>query len=163
MLLTEWRRRAAGAAGTGGTARARRISEGRREELVDQGQNDQEDEAGAEAPGDQLLLDRQQRLVCGVLELAADIVLRHATCSSEQSASPVTSCGNRAAAAGRALHAAGRSPWDARQCRDHDQQDEARGRDRNPALDGEGRARCAGEGRLLVAHARLAFFRTACG
>src|SRR5262245_54084335 len=56
---------------------ARWSSEGRREELVDQGQDDQEDEAGAEAPADQLLLDRQQRLVLGLLELAADIVLRH--------------------------------------------------------------------------------------
>src|SRR5262245_41416526 len=62
--------------------RAWRSSERRREELVDQRQNDQEHEAGAEAPGDQLLLDRQQRLVLGLLELAADIVLRHATCSS---------------------------------------------------------------------------------
>src|SRR5262245_49344557 len=73
-------------AATGSAAHAHRISEARREELVDQGQDDQEDEAGAEAPGDQLLLDRQQRLMLGLLELAADIVLRHATCSSERSA-----------------------------------------------------------------------------
>src|SRR5262245_46063617 len=107
MLLTGWRRHAAGAGEHGARTQ---VSEGRRKELVDQSQNNQEDEAGAEAPGDQLLLDRQQRLVRGVLELAADIVLRHATCSSERSASPVTSRGDHATAAGRAFRAARRSP-----------------------------------------------------
>src|SRR5262245_54135044 len=73
MLLTGRRRRPVALR----APRAWRSSEGRREELVDQRQNDHEDEAGAEAPADQLLLDRQQRLVLGLLELATDIVLRH--------------------------------------------------------------------------------------
>src|ERR1700722_18202215 len=48
-----------------------------RNEMVDHHQNDQEHETDPEAPGDQLLLDRQQRLDRSVQELLADIRLRH--------------------------------------------------------------------------------------
>jgi hypothetical protein len=48
-----------------------------RNEMVDHHQDDQEHETDPEAPADQLLLDRQQRLDRSVEELLADIRLRH--------------------------------------------------------------------------------------
>src|SRR5262245_59285198 len=101
--------------------------------------------------------ESQSSLIQGADWVALQDPRSGAVSMTDMSLSPVTSCGNRALAARRALRATGRSPWDAGQRRDHDQQDEGRGHDRGPALNGEGRARCAGEGRLLVAHAGLAF------
>ena len=98
--------------------------------------------------------DSQSSLIQGVDWVVLQESRSGTVSMTDMSLSPVTRCGNRAAAAGRALRAAGRSPRDARQCREHDQQDEGRGRDGDPALEGQD----AGEARLPVAHARLAFF-----
>src|ERR1017187_9364117 len=49
----------------------------RREQVVDDGKDDQKRNADAEAPADQLLLDRQQRLDRGLAQFLADIGLRH--------------------------------------------------------------------------------------
>src|SRR5262245_5383195 len=94
--------------------------------------------------------DSQSSLIQGLDSVALQDPRSGAVSMTDMSLSPVT-------AMGRALGAVGRSPWDARQRRDHDQQDEGRGQDRGPALKGQRRAVGAGKGRLLIAHARLAF------
>src|SRR5262245_13580500 len=101
--------------------------------------------------------ESQSSLIQGADWVALQDPRSGAVSMTDMSLSPVTSCGDRAAVAGRALRAAGRSPWDARHRCEHDQQDEGHSRDRGPALDGQD----AGKARLLVAHARLGFFRTA--
>src|ERR1700681_1850025 len=47
------------------------------EVFVQQGEEDEQDEAGAEAPADQLLLDGKQRLGVGFLQFAFDVDLGH--------------------------------------------------------------------------------------
>src|SRR5262249_35177297 len=101
--------------------------------------------------------ESQSSLIQGADWVALQAPRAGAVSMTDMSVSPVTRRGNRATVAGRALRVAGRSPWDSRQRREHDQQDEGHSRDRDPALEGQD----AGEARLLVAHARLAFFRTA--
>src|SRR4029077_14094131 len=101
--------------------------------------------------------ESRSSLILGADWVALQEARSGAVSMTDMSVSPVTSCGNRAAAAGRLFRVAGRSPWDARQRREHDQQDEGHSRDCDPALDGQG----TDKARLLVAHARLGFFRTA--
>jgi hypothetical protein len=45
--------------------------------MVERDQNDQQPNAEAEAPADQLFLDRQQRFHRGCLELILKVLLRH--------------------------------------------------------------------------------------
>src|ERR1019366_3728493 len=49
----------------------------RREQVVDDGEDDEQRDTGAEAPADQLLLDRQQRLERGPAKFFPHIGLRH--------------------------------------------------------------------------------------
>src|SRR5262249_9660081 len=49
------------------------LSKTDRNVLVDQDQDDQKNDSGREAPADQLLLDRQQRLDRGIAQLFADV------------------------------------------------------------------------------------------
>src|ERR1039458_9785194 len=49
----------------------------RREQVVDDGKDDQKRNADAEAPADQFLLDWQQRFDRGVAKLVSDIGFRH--------------------------------------------------------------------------------------
>src|SRR5581483_298476 len=48
-----------------------------REQVIDDGEHDEQRDADAEAPGDQFLLDRQQRLGFGLGKFAGDIRFAH--------------------------------------------------------------------------------------
>src|SRR6476620_7659298 len=63
-----------------------KTSDGRREQLVDDGEEDQKHQTDAEARDDQLLFDRQQRLDLRLTQFLTDIHLRHGSllCSAGQ-------------------------------------------------------------------------------
>jgi len=54
-----------------------KYSRARGEEVIEERENDEKRDADPEAPADQLLFDRQQRLGAGFLQFLLDVEFRH--------------------------------------------------------------------------------------